>query len=59
MIPMGMREKKCHVCDGRGIIPTPDRREWQLCPLCKGRGKILAPVDWYTPSYREAWIAGR
>jgi len=34
----------CHVCYGRGIISTPDGKQWQICPICKGTGRV--PIDW-------------
>jgi len=59
MIPAGMREVKCHACQGRGILPTPDGRKWQVCPLCKGRGKIRVPVDEFDRGdYTVMWSAG-
>jgi len=36
----GYKEITCPVCGGKGIIPTPDGKRWQLCPKCLGRGKI-------------------
>jgi len=39
---------RCHVCHGRGIIATPDGKEWQLCPRCKGEGYVKVPSDKWT-----------
>ncbi len=36
----GYVEITCPVCKGKGIIPTPDGKKWQLCPRCHGTGKI-------------------
>jgi len=54
LIPAGMTEVRCNVCNGRGIIPTPDGREWQLCPRCGGSGKIRVCVDTWKPGC-ERW----
>jgi len=33
-------EEICPACGGRGILPTPDRSRWQVCPICFGTGYI-------------------
>ena len=45
MIPAGTVYRTCNVCKGKGILPTPDGRRWQVCPRCNGRGKIVVSVD--------------
>ena len=30
----------CPACHGLGILPTPDKRGWTICPRCGGTGYI-------------------
>jgi len=59
LIPTNTIEIDCPACNGRGILPTPDGKKWQLCPRCGGRGRILVNVDSYFPvRWRRAKMEG-
>lgn len=33
-----MNDQPCPACKGQGMIPSPDGRQWQICPMCDGAG---------------------
>jgi hypothetical protein len=49
--PFGNGEEKCVFCSGRGRIfydPVWETGEAQICPICKGAGKVTRDDPYYT-----------
>jgi len=53
-IPRGAVRVPCPLCKGKGVIPTPDGKRWQICPRCGGSGYINVSVD-FLPWRPDVW----